>query len=113
MTTRQDAIDFCMTFDGVYEDYPFDDDNRTIMRHHGNRKMFAAIYERNGHMWLNLKCDPTLTFLWRNTFSSVIPAYHMNKEHWNSVILDGSIPTDDIRNMIADSYALTRPKKKR
>ena len=66
-----------------------------------------------GHIWLNLKCDPDLAYMWRNTFESVIPAYHMNKYHWNSVILDGNVHVDAIQTMIADSYDLTKPKDKR
>jgi len=112
MTTREDAIRFCLTFEEAYEDYPFEDTNWTIMRHRGNRKMFAAIYERQGHIWLNLKCEPQMTFLWRDSFASVIPAYHMNKEHWNSVILDGTVPEDMVCQMIADSFALTSSKIK-
>lgn len=55
---------------------------------------------------LNVKTDPAWRDFWRSTFSSVIPAYHQNKEHWNTIILDGSIPDQDIRRMIAESYDL-------
>lgn len=108
MKTRKDAVDFCLSLVGVYEDYPFRDDNWTIMRHKKNKKMFAAIYERHGHIWLNLKCNPDNSYFWRSVYSSVIPAYHMNKEHWNSVILDSSVPTDDVKTMILESFALTK-----
>ncbi len=112
MKTRKDAIKFCLTLEDAYEDYPFSDTNWTIMRHRGNRKMFVAIYERQGNIWLNLKCDPNLTFILRNSFEAVIPAYHMNKVHWNSVILNESIPEGEIKNMIKGSYDLTKPKGK-
>lgn len=82
-------------------------------RHKDNKKMFAAIYEHKGAIWVNVKCDPNLTYMWRNSFESVIPAYHMNKEHWNSIILDGSVPEEDIKVMISDSYDLTANKLKR
>lgn len=49
---------------------------------------------------------------WRNTYSSVIPAYHQNKEHWNSIILDGTIPDTDIKRMIAESYDLICKRNK-
>ena len=113
MKTRQEAIDFCLSLKGTYEDYPFQDFNWTIMRHNDNKKMFAAIYERQNNIWINVKCDPNLAYMWRNTFEAVIPAYHMNKLHWNSIILDGTIPVDEIKNMIYDSYELTKQKKKR
>ncbi|MBP3361873.1 MAG: MmcQ/YjbR family DNA-binding protein [Clostridia bacterium] len=112
MRTRQEAIDFCLSIKDTYEDYPFNDPNWTVMRHKSNKKMFAAIYERQDNIWINVKCAPNMTYMWRSAFESVIPAYHMNKEHWNSIILDGSVPEEDIRNMIADSYALTQGKKK-
>ena len=113
MRTRQEVIDFCLLLDDTYEDYPFHDFNWTVMRHRGNQKMFAAICERMGNIWVNVKCDPELAYMLRSAFESVVPAYHMNKWHWNSIILDGSIPTDEIKNMICDSYELTKPKRKK
>ena len=112
MTARQEVIDFGLTLKGAYEDYPFHDANWTVMRHKENRKMFAAVYEHQGNIWVNVKCDPGMTYMWRNAFKSVVPAYHMNKEHWNSIILDGKVGDDAIRNMIYDSYELTKPKRK-
>lgn len=112
MTARQEVIDFCLTLKGAYEDYPFHDANWTVMRHKENRKMFATVYEHQGNIWVNVKCDPGMTYMWRNAFKSVVPAYHMNKEHWNSIILDGKVGDDAIRNMIYDSYELTKPKRK-
>lgn len=55
---------------------------------------------------MNLKVNPELRDFWRKTYRSVIPAYHQNKEHWNTVILDGSIPVEDIKRMITESYDL-------
>jgi len=112
MRTRQEVIDFSLSLGDTYEDYPFHDSNWTVMRHRGNSKMFAAICERLGNIWINVKCDPNLTYMWRSAYNAVVPAYHMNKLHWNSIILDGSIPPDEIKNMICDSYDLTKPKKR-
>lgn len=110
MKTRKEAINFCLSLTGTYEDYPFNDANWTVMRHKGNNKMFAAIYEHLGCIRINVKCKPELANLQRNSFQSVVPAYHMNKVHWNSVILDGSVPEDEIKSMIYDSYELTKAK---
>ena len=107
MITRDEAIAACMKLPGVYEDYPFNDFNWTVMRHESNRKMFAAIYQREGNIWLNLKAEPLRADLWRSVYPSVIPAYHMNKTHWISVILDGSVPDADILRMIEESHRLT------
>ena len=58
-----------------------------------------------------MKCDPQWRDMWRQAYKSVLPAYHMNKKHWNSLILDGTIPEDDIRRMIAESYDLCAKKQ--
>lgn len=113
MTNRREAIDFCLSLMSVYEDYPFDDSNWTVMRHKGNKKVFAWIFEREGCIWINVKGKPEWNDFWRRTFKSVIPAYHLNKTHWNSIILDGTIPNDNIHDMIMESYELTKPKRRK
>ena len=112
MNTRAEIIALCSTYEDIMEDYPFHDANWTLMRHKKNKKTFVCIYERQGHIWLNVKCDPEWRDFWRSAFDSVIPAYHMNKEHWNSIILDGTVPDEDVERMIGESYDLTKPKAK-
>jgi predicted DNA-binding protein (MmcQ/YjbR family) len=112
MKERAEVIAVCMKLKEVYEDYPFHDANWTLMRHKNNKKAFAWIYEREGNIWINVKCDPEWRDFWRSTYASVIPAYHQNKEHWSSIILDGTIPDKDIIRMIGESYELTNVKKK-
>jgi predicted DNA-binding protein (MmcQ/YjbR family) len=102
-------IEHCLTFSGAYEDYPFNDDTAAL-RHGGNRRIFALFLKHNERELLNLKSEPYNALFWRNQFPSVIPGYHMNKVHWNSVILDGTVPEDAIRDMIAESFDLTKPK---
>jgi len=112
MTTRQEAIDFCLGLGSTYEDYPFTDGNWTVMRHRGNRKSFALIYEYQGRMQVNVKCSPADTAFWRDMYpEGVLPGYHMNKSHWNTIVL-GRVPEEDVKNMIADSYRLTEPVRK-
>lgn len=108
MRTREEAIAYCKTFPNVYEDYPFHDGNWTLIRHKKNKKCFAMIYEKEGAIWINVKAAQGWIDVWRNAFPAVIPAFHMNKEHWNSIILDGTIPVQDIERMIAESYDLTK-----
>ncbi|WMC93420.1 MmcQ/YjbR family DNA-binding protein [Kineothrix sp. MB12-C1] len=110
MRQRKEVIDLCSKLKNVYEDYPFHDDNWTVMRHRDNKKIFAWIYERDGHIWVNVKCDPEWRDFWRGTFEAVIPGYHMNKEHWSSIILNGTVPKKDIARMIEESYELTKPR---
>lgn len=111
MQKKQEVIDYCLSFPNVYEDYPFHDSNWCVMRHRGSTKGFALIYQKDGYIWVNVKCDPQWRDFWREAYASVVPAYHMNKTHWNSIILDGSIPTKDIRRMIVESYELTRGRR--
>ncbi|MDR1754585.1 MAG: MmcQ/YjbR family DNA-binding protein [Eubacterium sp.] len=112
--TRQDLIDFCLTFTAAYEDYPFDDvtvDGAwTVMRHRANKKSFAFIYEGWGRLCVNLKCDPIEADFLRGAFDGVIPGYHMNKRHWNTVYLDGDVPVEELKRMITVSYDLIKPK---
>lgn len=111
MTTREETVAYCMTFEDVYEDYPFHDENWTVMRCRENKKIFACIYRRMNVIWVNVKADPEWRDFWREAYEVVVPGYHMNKEHWNSIILDGTVPKKDIQQMISESYALVRPKK--
>lgn len=72
-------------------------------------KMFALISEKG----LNLKCNPDDALLWRSMYDAIKPAYHMNKEHWNTIILDDSVPQELIYKMIDDSYALVVKKMRK
>lgn len=111
LTNRASVISFCKSLgEDVYEDYPFDDGNWAVMRHKANKKGFAFLYEHKGCLQVNVKCAPEWTGFWRGSFKDVTPAYHMNKTHWNTVILSGSVPDGDIMTMIAESYNLTAPK---
>lgn len=110
-SVRKQVIDFCLTLEDSYEDYPFHDDAWCVIRHRHNKKVFAWIFERQGNIWINVKCDPEWREFWRSAFDSVLPAYHLNKTHWNSIILDGSIPDADVERMITESYDLTKGKR--
>lgn len=81
------------------------------MRHKTNRKTFALIFERQGHLWVNVKAEPGWGDFWKSTYLAVVPAYHMNKRHWVSIILDGSMTEEQVFQLIAESHALTQPKR--
>jgi len=112
--TRQDIIDYCLTLPGSYEDYPFDSVSApgawTVMRHGTNRKTFALIYERGGRLCVNVKCDPFEADLLRDIYEGVVPGYHMNKEHWNTVVVGSDVADDALRRQIKNSYDLIKPK---
>jgi predicted DNA-binding protein (MmcQ/YjbR family) len=112
MKEKREAIDFCLTYKNVYEDYPFRDKNWCVIRHRENKNVFAWIFEKDGKVFVNVKCEPEWTAFFRGAFKSVLPAYHLNKEHWNSIILDGSVPNSEIEKMIGESYKLTAEKRK-
>ena len=88
---------------GAYEDFPFGP-QAMVFKVAG--KMFALVGLEENPLRLNLKCDPELALHLREVFPAVQPGYHMNKKHWNTIILDGTIPNDDICSMIDDSYYL-------
>lgn len=107
MTTREEALSYGLSFPGAYQDAPFHDPNWQLVRTEGNRKVFLWTYERNGFINLNVKVSPEWRDFWRSAYASVVPGWHQNKEHWNTVILDGTVPDEEIRRMIAESYDLT------
>ena len=106
MTTREEALEYGLSLPGTYQDAPFRDDNWQLVRVKGSKKAFLWIYEREGKIDLNVKADPEWRDFWRSAYEAVIPGWHQNKEHWNTIILDGSIPEKDIRRMIKESYDL-------
>lgn len=114
MKTREEILKYCLSFPDVYQDAPFHDHNWQLVRYKKNKKAFAWTYEREGHICVNIKVNPEWRDFWRQAYAAVIPGYHQNKEHWNTIILDGTIPEQDIKRMIAESYDLiTKRNKKR
>ncbi len=113
MITRESILDYCMELKDVYIDTPFHDTNWILLRYKNNTRAFAWTYERNGVICVNVKVSPEWRDMWRNAYSSVIPGYHQNKNHWNTIILDGTIPDNVIKQMIGESYDLiTKVNKK-
>lgn len=90
---------------GASEDTPFGPD---ALVYRVGRKMFALVIFKSVPLRCNLKCSPLRALELRDEFPAVRPGYHMNKRHWNTVILDGTIPEAVIRAMIDHSYALVR-----
>ena len=114
MKTREEAAAYGLTFPDSYEDRPFKDQRWQVIRVKPGKKIFLWIYEKDELIHLNVKTDPRWRDFWRAAYSSVIPGYHQNKEHWNTIILDGSVPDKDIERMIGESYDLVTdsPTKK-
>ncbi|MDO5155597.1 MAG: methylated-DNA--[protein]-cysteine S-methyltransferase [Eubacteriales bacterium] len=106
MTTREEALAYGLSFEDAYQDAPFHDPNWQLVRVRGSKKAFLWTYEMNGVVHLNVKVDPEWKDVMRAQYEAVVPGYHQNKKYWNTIILDGSIPTDVIKRMIAESYDL-------
>lgn len=104
MKTREEALAYGLSFPDTYQEAPFHDDNWQLIRVKGSRKAFLWVYEKDGIIQLNVKANPEWRDYWRDAFASVIPGYHQNKEHWNTILLDGTVPDDAVRTMIAESY---------
>lgn len=88
---------------GSYIDYPFGDIYMVLKV---SNKVFAIVAIEENPLRINLKCNPEDAIAYREIYESVVPGYHMNKKHWNTVILDGSIPKEILKDMINDSYDL-------
>lgn len=106
MITREEALEFGLSFQNTYEEKPFHDQTWQLVRVKESKKAFLWIYERNGYVNLNVKADPEWRDFWRSTYEAVTAGYHQNKEHWNTIVLDGTIPDKDIKRMISESYEL-------
>ncbi|MBU2965410.1 MmcQ/YjbR family DNA-binding protein [Amphritea sp. 2_MG-2023] len=87
----------------AWEDFPFYPHIAVMKVRH---KMFATLSMDGDIARMNLKCDPAEAQMLRDIFSAVLPGYHMNKRHWNTVLLDGSIPAGELQRMIDRSYGL-------
>lgn len=109
--TKNEIIDYCLTYPSTYQDSPFDPTS-TVIRHNTNKKIFALIFNRGENLCINLKCDPERSDFYRSAYAEITPGYHMNKEHWNTVILDGELSEDVIKELVKHSFDLTRPKIK-
>ena len=99
--------EYCISKKNVTESFPFGDDTLVFKR---DGKIFALV-NLDGDLSINLKCEPALAIELRERYSSVIPGYHMNKTHWNTVYLDGSIPDREIFSWIDHSYERVSKKK--
>ncbi len=100
--------EFCLSKNGAYEDYPFDEKTLVIKV---NKKMFA-LFSSDENLKISLKCEPMLALALRDKYNGITAGYHLNKKHWNTVAVDEQIPEDEIIFMINHSYELVAPKPK-
>ncbi|MFT3846161.1 MAG: MmcQ/YjbR family DNA-binding protein [Lacibacter sp.] len=102
--------EYCLSRPGTEETFPFGPDNIVFKV---DNKMFLLLPLDSEDLRFNVKCDPDLALELREQYPCVIPGYHMNKKHWNTVVVDGSVPFKQIKEWIDHSYELVLPKKKK
>jgi predicted DNA-binding protein (MmcQ/YjbR family) len=96
--------EYCISKPEATEGFPFGEDT-LVFKVKGR---IFALANLDGDPTLNLKCDPGLALELREKYTAVIPGYHMNKKHWNTIILDGSVPDKEILAWIDHSYDLVK-----
>lgn len=84
-------------------DYPFGED---VAVYKVGDKMFALVPEKTEPVRLSLKCDPHLAEVLREKYETVLPGYHLNKKHWNTLILTGQLSEDEVKDLVRHSYDL-------
>ena len=99
----EQARSYFLSLPEAIEDFPFRPETPVFKI---KNKMFGFLRYKEGVGYINLKCRPEEAIVLRDIFESVIPGYHMNKEHWNTVILNGEVPQEEIESMINTSYSL-------
>jgi predicted DNA-binding protein (MmcQ/YjbR family) len=105
--TADELRGYCLSFPGTEETFPFGPDN-SVFKVAG--KIFAISRLAENPLGVSLKCEPALAEQLREAHAAVIPGYHLNKRHWNTLIINGSLPDKTIADMVEDSYDLVVSK---
>ncbi len=105
----EELRDYALAKEGVEESFPFGDET-IVFKVRGRIFLLVRMYMQP--LQFNVKCDPEKAIVWRETYHSVRPGYHMNKKHWNTVIVDGSLRKQELLEMVDDSYVLVAGKKR-
>lgn len=95
--------EYVLGMPGAVRDYPFGEE---VAVYKVSDKMFALIPEGKSPVRISLKCDPQLSTILRDKYESVMPGYHLSKKHWNTIVLSGQLPWEDIQGLILHSYNL-------
>jgi predicted DNA-binding protein (MmcQ/YjbR family) len=107
--THKELHEYLLGFPNVWLDFPFGEDSSVYKIGHketGGGKMFALVADTQKPLRLSLKCDPQLAERLRETYETVLPGYHLSKKHWNTIILTGQVPDDELKSLIQISYNL-------
>jgi predicted DNA-binding protein (MmcQ/YjbR family) len=114
--THKTVEDYLLTMPGATRDYPFGPDVAVYKAPTSEApaegaateggKMFALIAENSNPVRLSLKCDPQLAIILRDKYETVMPGYHLNKKHWNTILLTGQVEWEEVQGLIRHSYLL-------
>lgn len=102
----EEIIEFCLKKEAVTDSFPF---NETALVLKVGSKMFCLLNLRTPFT-MNLKCDPEKAIELREEYDDIVPGFHMNKKHWNTIDLEGNLSNDHIKTLITESYALVIDK---
>lgn len=109
MVSREEVFKYIKERYDVDPEYLWEDTpDAAVFRHVKNRKWFALIMNVNGEVYLNVKTEPDYSDLLRSAHDYIIPAYHMNKEHWNTIIISRNVDKTLLYELIEQSYELTK-----
>jgi predicted DNA-binding protein (MmcQ/YjbR family) len=103
----EELRDFCLSLKNVVEGFPFGADTLVFKT---NNKIFLLVSLSSQPLQFNAKCNPDYAIELREQYSCIVPGYHMNKKHWNTVIIDGSLTKKQLMKLIEDSYLLVAKK---
>ena len=106
--THKEIEEMVTSQPGVVLDYPFGETTAVYKIGSTDGKMFALIAEGSKPVRLSLKCDPQLAEILREKYETVVPGYHLNKKHWNTILCTGQVPEEELRDLIRHSYELAK-----
>ena len=100
---HKEVENYLLSMPNATLDYPFGEGVAVYKVHD---KMFALVKEGSDPVRISLKCDPLLARTLREKYESVMPGYHLNKKHWNTIVLSGQLSWEEIQDLIRHSYQL-------
>lgn len=104
---HKEVEDYILTMPNAWLDHPFGEDVAVYkVGPKDKAKMFALISEGKVPVQLSLKCDPQLAILLREQYDEIMAGYHLNKKHWNTIVLAGKTPWEEVQGFIRHSYNL-------
>lgn len=107
--THKELEEYLLSFPNTWLDFPFGEGTSVYKVGHtekGEGKLFAIIADNTMPLRVSLKCDPLLAETLREKYETVVPGYNLNKKHWNTIILTGQMPDDEVQDLVRLSYRL-------